>query len=107
MCPHEDKIIMEYATADYIQTLIDIQLGYIDKAEEEAAAYGIINDVGNQAASQGEVNQIQVDLNRLQQLLSDIQAGEVVLSNATLQSCLLYTSPSPRDGLLSRMPSSA
>ena len=25
----------------------------------------------------------------------------------TLHSCLLYTSPSPRDGLLSRMPSSA
>ena len=27
--------------------------------------------------------------------------------NGMLQSCLLYTSPSPRDGLLSRMPSSA
>ena len=27
--------------------------------------------------------------------------------NLLLQSCLLYTSPSPRDGLLSRMPSSA
>ena len=26
---------------------------------------------------------------------------------AALRSCLLYTSPSPRDGLLSRMPSSA
>ena len=26
---------------------------------------------------------------------------------AALHSCLLYTSPSPRDGLLSRMPSSA
>ena len=26
---------------------------------------------------------------------------------ATIDSCLLYTSPSPRDGLLSRMPSSA
>ena len=25
----------------------------------------------------------------------------------SLKSCLLYTSPSPRDGLLSRMPSSA
>ena len=25
----------------------------------------------------------------------------------TVDSCLLYTSPSPRDGLLSRMPSSA
>ena len=30
-------------------------------------------------------------------------AGETTLSNF----CLLYTSPSPRDGLLSRMPSSA
>ena len=28
-------------------------------------------------------------------------------SGATFLSCLLYTSPSPRDGLLSRMPSSA
>ena len=27
--------------------------------------------------------------------------------NAQMQGCLLYTSPSPRDGLLSRMPSSA
>ena len=26
---------------------------------------------------------------------------------ALFKSCLLYTSPSPRDGLLSRMPSSA
>ena len=29
------------------------------------------------------------------------------LTNAKHQTCLLYTSPSPRDGLLSRMPSSA
>ena len=28
-------------------------------------------------------------------------------SGFPLESCLLYTSPSPRDGLLSRMPSSA
>ena len=27
--------------------------------------------------------------------------------DANLKGCLLYTSPSPRDGLLSRMPSSA
>ena len=27
--------------------------------------------------------------------------------SASLKTCLLYTSPSPRDGLLSRMPSSA
>ena len=29
------------------------------------------------------------------------------LAGRTLAACLLYTSPSPRDGLLSRMPSSA
>ena len=29
------------------------------------------------------------------------------LISAVLDACLLYTSPSPRDGLLSRMPSSA
>ena len=35
-------------------------------------------------------------------------AGEDTTSfNALTTTCLLYTSPSPRDGLLSRMPSSA
>ena len=34
----------------------------------------------------------------------DFEAGFAVLG---LAACLLYTSPSPRDGLLSRMPSSA
>ena len=32
---------------------------------------------------------------------------EIVSGNRVKQTCLLYTSPSPRDGLLSRMPSSA
>ena len=31
----------------------------------------------------------------------------IVQPGDTLYACLLYTSPSPRDGLLSRMPSSA
>ena len=33
--------------------------------------------------------------------------GLAATSEGKSQSCLLYTSPSPRDGLLSRMPSSA
>ena len=32
---------------------------------------------------------------------------EIVVKLAEMKACLLYTSPSPRDGLLSRMPSSA
>ena len=31
----------------------------------------------------------------------------IVIGGGNLFRCLLYTSPSPRDGLLSRMPSSA
>ena len=37
---------------------------------------------------------------------SDSKMGEE-LGNSMYKHCLLYTSPSPRDGLLSRMPSSA
>ena len=33
--------------------------------------------------------------------------GGNIARQAALRACLLYTSPSPRDGLLSRMPSSA
>ena len=33
--------------------------------------------------------------------------NNIVVLNAECGNCLLYTSPSPRDGLLSRMPSSA
>ena len=36
-----------------------------------------------------------------------IEDGEDPLETAHRELCLLYTSPSPRDGLLSRMPSSA
>ena len=35
------------------------------------------------------------------------QINVVTLSDDLFAACLLYTSPSPRDGLLSRMPSSA
>ena len=39
-------------------------------------------------------------------LISDNVANYLINQNESY-SCLLYTSPSPRDGLLSRMPSSA
>ena len=37
----------------------------------------------------------------------DITEGDLKKSYSQVRNCLLYTSPSPRDGLLSRMPSSA
>ena len=35
------------------------------------------------------------------------EVPEASVGAGTVNTCLLYTSPSPRDGLLSRMPSSA
>ena len=35
------------------------------------------------------------------------EEGQAITKGDEVMDCLLYTSPSPRDGLLSRMPSSA
>ena len=39
--------------------------------------------------------------------VSNVHGDPSIVTWSTPQACLLYTSPSPRDGLLSRMPSSA
>ena len=38
---------------------------------------------------------------------TDIKHCSEIVDIGLIEGCLLYTSPSPRDGLLSRMPSSA
>ena len=40
-------------------------------------------------------------------VLTDTMLSALAPTREPLDPCLLYTSPSPRDGLLSRMPSSA
>ena len=40
-------------------------------------------------------------------VVAGLEAAKAKLAAAREANCLLYTSPSPRDGLLSRMPSSA
>ena len=45
--------------------------------------------------------------NSLKKLYKRREIVEELLHTAPPKTCLLYTSPSPRDGLLSRMPSSA
>ena len=46
-----------------------------------------------------------LDVDAAVQLMREFQSDDPTF--AVLKHCLLYTSPSPRDGLLSRMPSSA
>ena len=62
---------------------------------------------------QQELSSVKVQLSAQSATLSERDAHHqnhmqwVEESRTTLRTCLLYTSPSPRDGLLSRMPSSA
>ena len=72
-------------------------------------------DIGKQMQAQDQATleaQRQSELAQLYEpyqrygFLSDIYKGAPT-TQQTLATCLLYTSPSPRDGLLSRMPSSA
>ena len=58
------------------------------------------------AASKAGVDPTVVDLGELDQA-SLPQIENLLVITSTYGDCLSYTSPSPRDGLLSRMPSSA
>ena len=71
-----------------------------------------INDELDQFGNQGPIVVAQTKEEReAKQKKTYLGNVQVVWTNgdnvATPQTCLLYTSPSPRDGLLSRMPSSA
>ena len=56
----------------------------------------------------GGVDQPQIDSSATPTIFTvDRLIDLTVTSNGPNNTCLLYTSPSPRDGLLSRMPSSA
>ena len=48
---------------------------------------------------------LNAELNSLKD--AGLYKSERVIASRQAGTCLLYTSPSPRDGLLSRMPSSA
>ena len=45
--------------------------------------------------------------NLLSQIVEELTGSGEMPSSPPVEGCLLYTSPSPRDGILSRMPSSA
>ena len=50
---------------------------------------------------------INEEADSIQSQLGRLPESKMLLLSALIIACLLYTSPSPRDGLLSRMPSSA
>ena len=77
-----------------------------DSADHTSRGYarpGIFQMTAKDAAS----TPIQIEIDNLPVIISlEFKQIELILKSL-LNVCLLYTSPSPRDGLLSRMPSSA
>ena len=55
----------------------------------------------------GKANELGEDLDAVGVRPEDVARVVQLVKEGKLTTCLLYTSPSPRDGLLSRMPSSA
>ena len=58
------------------------------------------------------INSIRIRLEQLKKIVEELNPDIICLQETKCENdkfpfCLLYTSPSPRDGLLSRMPSSA
>ena len=78
-----------------------IQINDLDK--------GVVNIQLNSPETQNTLSEKMIG--ELQQALDDLQQGPskviVLSSSGKVFSCLLYTSPSPRDLSTSRMPSSA
>ena len=95
---YEDELISMGVTPDLASvsatTILDLAaLKYFEETTKEAVALGKLLDGESQ-------DMLSRNLNKQKQLVGELR--EILMNN-----CLLYTSPSPRDGLLSRMPSSA
>ena len=71
----------------------------------------VVTGAGGNFCSGGDVHEIigpLTQMNMKELVAFTRMTGDLVKAmRACRQPCLLYTSPSPRDGLLSRMPSSA
>ena len=103
---YRSRAVYKLAEIDQRDHLITPKMSVVELG---AAPGGWTQYVAEKLSAQGSL--VAVDI-----LAMDSVPGAVILQgdfteNETLdqirETCLLYTSPSPRDGLLSRMPSSA
>ena len=86
------------------QVIIDIEMSADIK---KAAATDQIEDTLNYKAVAKSVRKLVEESSfQLVETMAE-KISELVIGEHNVSCCLLYTSPSPRDGLLSRMPSSA
>ena len=85
-----------------------VATGATDLADQTVQGLQEIRDWLKDGPLNASEGQIQDYIDRVQKAIADqTEEGGAVKRLTEVGTCLLYTSPSPRDGLLSRMPSSA
>ena len=94
---HSINIHKDVITSELCDELISLHKKEIKNTEKGTVIFDQYNDYKNNVEC--------YDLNLNDYPEHDEKVFHVV--EGIIDSCLLYTSPSPRDGLLSRMPSSA
>ena len=109
-------IVKECATAKFDESIdVAVQLGIDAKKSDQVVRGAVVlpNGTGKtarvavfaQGAKAEEAKAAGADVVGMDDLAAMVKAGDMPFD--VVIACLLYTSPSPRDGLLSRMPSSA
>ena len=87
-----------------IMSSAEISPNHIAKTSVQLALLCLVSRIAFKLISGYDNFQLFGDSVRYDNMSNDILAGD---ANMDIVACLLYTSPSPRDATLSRMPSSA
>ena len=120
---HEDESMLhaiwvdytkDFAAADLSKLLVDgkvvpLVFACMQPALAKSAVRGAPREDLMAAARVGQLEKMASNIKSYPDAIvrDDLVLGDMVKPDDDTKSCLLYTSPSPRDGLLSRMPSSA
>ena len=86
---------------------------YTKQRATEEAMYNIFNTNKLPVLAPGRLSELLIQYHHTSNVVKSLHVHHNVKQTMTntrvglFATCLLYTSPSPRDGLLSRMPSSA
>ena len=108
-CSSVPTITDPVTATDNCDAVVDITLAETTTTGACAASYTLervwtaVDDCGNSAVA----TQMIVVEDTTNPILSNVPSDVTIICGALPPTCLLYTSPSPRDATLSRMPSSA
>ena len=104
-----DSIVTVSANLSFLPLESQDPDGRMDQLQEHLGTLIMIEDISDEKRMKSTMSRYidPVIADKLMSEGTDIMGGQETEATLLFSDCLLYTSPSPRDGLLSRMPSSA